>query len=109
MKRGDIVTVAAGTGYVGKPRPAVVVQSNVFVTVFSVVVCPLTNNPVEVPSVRMTIEPTAINGLRARSWAMLDKIGAVHRDKVGNRVGSLAAEDMSRLDEALMLFLGLAG
>ena len=108
MKRGDVVTVAAGTGYAGKPRPGIVVQSDVFDTVFSMVVCPLTSNPFEVQSVRVAIEPSATNGLRARSWAMVDKMGAVRRDKIDKTIGALAATDVSRLDEALMVFLGLA-
>lgn len=109
MKRGDVVTVAAGTGYAGKPRPAVIIQSDTFDTVFSLIVCPLTSNPFEIPSVRITIEPSSANGLRKRSWTMIDKMGAVRRDKLGNRVGQLAAADMAELDGALLAFLGLAG
>jgi mRNA interferase MazF len=108
VKRGDVVTIAAGTGYVGKPRPAVIVQSDVFDTFFSIIVCPLTSNPFEIPSVRVTIEPSAANGLRKRSWAMVDKMGAVRRDKLGKRVGQLADADMAQLDEGLLVFLGLA-
>jgi mRNA interferase MazF len=108
VKRGDVVTVAAGTGYAGKPRPAVIIQSDVFETRFSVVVCPLTSNPFEVSAVRITIEPSLANGLRKRSWAMVDKMGAVRRDKLGKKIGALTAADLSNLDEALLLFLGLA-
>jgi hypothetical protein len=57
----------------------------------------------------MTIEPSAINGLPEQSWAMVDKMGAVRREKIGKTFGALTAEDTSRLDAALMVFLGLAG
>lgn len=43
MQRGDVVTVAA-TGDYGKPRPAVIVQSDAFPeTHASVVICQLTS------------------------------------------------------------------
>ena len=44
MKRGTIVVVAAPGAYTGKPRPAVVVQSDLFnPTHASLTICPITS------------------------------------------------------------------
>lgn len=105
--RGELVTAAAGAGYVGKPRPAVIVQADSFETAASVIVCSLTTNPLEVHSMRVTIAPSSTNGLRSRSWAMIDKLSVVQRAKIGKHIGRLASEDMVRLNRALIAFLGL--
>jgi mRNA interferase MazF len=107
--RGDIVTVAAGTGYAGKPRPAVVVQANGFEHTLSLVTCPLTTDDVSASLIRLFVEPTNQNGLRKPSWIMVEKITALRRDKIGKHIGRLAATDLARLNTALVVFLGLAG
>ena len=106
MRRGDIVTVAAGGGYAGKPRPAVIMQSDDFSTTASVTVCLVTADEIDAPLFRLELAPSART---ARSWVMADKIMTVRRDKVGRRIGSLPAQDMVRLERALLVFLGLAG
>jgi mRNA interferase MazF len=73
MRRGDLVTVAAAGDY-GKPRPAVIIQTDAFPeTSASVVICQLTSETVEPPDFRITIDPSDNNGLRARSQIMADK------------------------------------
>ena len=67
MKRGDVVTVAAAGDY-GKPRPAVIVQTDALPeTHASVVICQMTSEIVDAPDFRVTIDPTKRNGLRVRS------------------------------------------
>ena len=109
MRRGDIVTVAAGGGYAGKPRPAVIIQSDDFSTTASVTLCLVTADEVDAPLFRLELAPSAQTALKARSWIMADKIMTVRREKVGRRIGSLPAQDMVRLERALLVFLGLAG
>lgn len=107
MKRGDLVVVAA-PGDFGKPRPAVVVQSDLFNrTHATVVVCPLTTDVSAAPLFRITVEPTSGNGLRARSDNMVDKVVALRRQRLGRPVGVLDRDTMVRLDRSLALFLGL--
>ena len=73
MRRGDVVTVAAAGDY-GKPRPAVIVQSDAFPAQHaSVVISQMTSDIVEAPDFRVTIEPSIENGLRVRSQVMVDK------------------------------------
>jgi mRNA interferase MazF len=108
MRRGDVVTVAAAGDY-GKPRPAIVVQTDAFPeTHASVVVCQITSDLFDAPDFRVTVDPSSANGLRVRSQIMADKPVTVRRERVGQRVGHLAADDMRRLNAALAFVMGLA-
>lgn len=108
MKRGDVVTVAVQGDY-GKPRPAVVVQADVFNdTHASVTVLPLTSSIVDAPLFRLTIDPSRQNGLTRVSQVMVDKIITVPRSKIGKVVGTLSDDMMIRLVRALSVWLGIA-
>lgn len=107
MKRGELWSVAA-TGYAGKPRPAVIVQSDKFDVTDSVTVCLFTTDAADAPYLRLPVAPTERNGLHSVSRLMVDKIVTVHKSKVGKRLGLLDRADVLRLDRAMMVFLGLA-
>ena len=109
MRRGDIVTVAAGGGYAGKPRPAVVVQSDDFAATASVSVCLVTSHAIDAPLLRLPVVWSMDNSLSVPSWIMADKIMTVPRGKVGDQIGHLLADDVTRLNRSLLVFLGLAG
>ena len=107
MSRGDLVIVAAPGDY-GKPRPAVVVQSNAIPeSHVSVVICPMTSELAEA-DFRMTIEPAPETGLRVRSQVMADKPVTIRRERIGRRIGQLRSSDLARLNVALALVMGLA-
>jgi mRNA interferase MazF len=108
MRRGDLVIVAAAGDY-GKPRPAVVVQTDVFPeTSVSVVICQLTSELVEAPDFRIVIDPSESNGLRARSQIMADKPVTVRTVRIGQSIGRLNEGDLGRLNAALAFVMGLA-
>ncbi|WHZ13135.1 MAG: hypothetical protein OJF60_003576 [Burkholderiaceae bacterium] len=108
MKRGDVITVAA-TGDYGKPRPAVIVQTDALpLQHASVVVCQMTSDLSNAPDFRITIEPSAKNGLRIRSQVMADKPVTIRRERVGQRIGHLEDGDVARLNIALAFVMGLA-
>jgi len=108
MRRGDVVTVAA-TGDYGKPRPAVVVQTDAFPESHaSVVVCQLTSELADAPDFRVTIDPSPENGLRLISQVMADKPVTIRRERIGRNIGRLDSRDMTRLGAALEFVLGLA-
>ncbi len=107
MKRGEIWTVSA-SGYAGKPRPAVIVQDDRFDATASITLCVFTSDETEAPLFRLTVEPSARNGLKAESRLMVDKITTVSRDRLGKQIGSLDDQDMLRLNRAILVFLGLA-
>ena len=107
MNRGDVV-VAAAPGDYGKPRPAVVVQSDLFnATHASIVVCPITSHLVDAPMFRLTLRPTTGNGLARESQVMVDKVVAVRRERVDRTVGQLTMKELASVDEALRWWLGL--
>ena len=108
MTRGDVVVVAAPGDY-GKPRPAVVVQTDVLpVEHPSVIVCRMTSDLVDDADFRVTIEPGAASGLRSRSQVMADKPVTVRRERIGRKIGRLPPSEMIRLNVALAFVLGLA-
>ncbi|MBS0277140.1 MAG: type II toxin-antitoxin system PemK/MazF family toxin [Proteobacteria bacterium] len=108
MKRGEIWTVSGGIDYAGKPRPAVIVQDDIFPGTRSIIVCLITSDLTETPIFRVPVEPSEINGLRTPSRLMVDKIGTIPKSKVGNRIGRLSNADIVRLNRTMMVFLGLA-
>jgi mRNA interferase MazF len=108
VRRGEIWTVAGGAGYAGKPRPVVVIQDDSFDATDSITVCPFTTDPTEAPLIRVLIEPNEGNGLRTPCRLMVDKITTVSKSRIGDRVGGLDPEDVVRLNQAALVFLGLA-
>lgn len=109
MKRGDLVTVALPGDY-GKPRPALVLQADLFnETHASVTVAPVTSTLVNAPLFRLAVEPSRRNGLRALSQVMVDKLTSVRRERLGAPIGELEPDTMTRVNRALALWLGIAG
>jgi mRNA interferase MazF len=109
MRRGDIWTVAGGRDYAGKPRPVVIVQDDSFDATDSITVCAFTTDETEAPLFHLPVEPNDRNGLLATSRLMVDKITTVPKAKVGAQIGRLDNEDILRVNQAILVFLGLAG
>ena len=108
MKRGDLVIVSAPGDY-GKPRRAVIVQSDVFnETHASIVVCLITSERQHAPLFRIDVQPSETTGLTVTSQIMVDKIVALRRERIAQHVGHLNDETMVRLNRSLALFIGLA-
>ncbi|MDE0002345.1 MAG: type II toxin-antitoxin system PemK/MazF family toxin [Rhodospirillaceae bacterium] len=107
MKRGE-VWIVSGSGYAGKPRPAVILQDDRFDATASVTICVFTTDSTVAPLFRLAIEPDDRNGLRTTSRLMVDKITTVSRQRVGECIGRLSAPELVRLNRAIAVFLGLA-
>ena len=107
MRRAEIWTVAGGSGYAGKPRPAVIIQDDRFDT-DSVTICPFTTDPTAAPLFRLDIEATPLNDLQESCRLMVDKMNTVSRSKLGAQVGALGDADLVRLNRAIVVFLGIA-
>lgn len=100
--------VAARGAYSGKPRPAVVVQSDLFTpTHGSVTLCLVTSELREAPLFRIDVVPSAENGFRKQSQVMVDKLFSAPRESIRDRVGTLDGPTMNRVSEALRLWLDL--
>ena len=107
MNRGDLVTIAI-QGDFGKPRPALVIQSDQFSEHTSVTILPVTSTLVDAPLLRVTVEPSATNGLQSKSQVMVDKAVTVKRDKLGAAFGSASDATMLEVGRCLAVFLGIA-
>jgi mRNA interferase MazF len=107
VNRGDLVTIALQGDY-GKPRPALVLQSDLFGELPSVTILPITSDTRDVPLLRIVVEPSETNGLRQRSEIMVDKAQTVSREKIGGIFGHLDDRTMLMVNRSLALFLGLA-
>jgi mRNA interferase MazF len=107
VKRGDLVT-ASLAGDSGKPRPALVIQSDLFDAHPSVTVLPVTSELRDVPLFRVRVEPTVDNGLRKPSEVMIDKAHTIAREKIGKTIGQLDDESMLAVNRGLAVFLGFA-
>ena len=107
MKRGDIVTVAIAGDY-GKPRPALVVQSDWLYETESVLVCLLTTALRDAPLYRLPVLPTQQTGLREPSQIMVDKIMAVRRERCGAVIGHIGEAETLALGRLLALVVGIA-
>ena len=109
MSRGEIWTVAGGV-YAAKPRPAVIVQEDLFDATSSVIVAPMTRALLDAPLMRIRISggDGRLSGLDRDSDVMIDKLTTVRRSNVHTRVGRLTAEQLVEIERAMMAFLGLA-
>lgn len=106
MKRGDLVTIAVSGDY-GKPRPALIIQADMFLPLPSVTVLQLTSHIHEEHLTRIRVEPSTTNNLRGPSQIIIDRAMTVPRTKVGQVFGYLDLETMTGVNKALMRFLGL--
>ena len=107
MRRGDLVTVAM-PGDFGKPRPALVIQADQFDQSGTLVVLLISGTLIDAPLIRITVQPTAGNGLRKTSQVMVDKVMSVKREKLDLPIGRLEDEKMVSVTRSLALFLGIA-
>jgi len=106
MRRGDFVTIAM-QGDFGKPRLALVIQSDLFDAHATVTVLPVTSALIAAPLLRFTVQASPENGLQKPSQVMVDKTMTVKRDRVGQAFGRIEADAMVEVERCLAVFLGI--
>ena len=106
MNRGELWTVSGGT-YAQKPRPALIIQDDLFAASESVTLLPLTSQLTDAPLLRLTVEPGQLTGLERVSQIMVDKLTTVRRANLGQRMGRVDAKTMVAVEQSLAIFLGL--
>jgi mRNA interferase MazF len=107
VKRGDFVIVSA-PGDLGKPRPALVIQSDYYDATGTLTVLLVSSDLIEAPAFRINIQPTAANGLRLPSQIQVDKAYAMPRSRIRQRIGSIDSATLITVNSALAGFLGIA-
>jgi mRNA interferase MazF len=108
MNQGEIRPVSNSPDYAGKSRPVVIIQDDAFDATASITICTFTTDETDAPLFRLPVLPTQRNGLSAPSRLMVDKITTVPKSKVSAPIGRLDPADVIRLNQALLVFLGLA-
>lgn len=109
MKRGDVVTIAGGEGdYSSKPRPVIIIQSDIFNELESIAVLPLTSHLEDAPVFRVVIEPYKNNGISKLSQAMVDKIMPVRKERINEKIGKIDRKTMIKIESAIAVFYGIA-
>ena len=108
MRRGEVWTVAGSADYAGKPRSVVIVQDDSFDATNSVTICAFTTDETNAPLFRLLVEPNEQNGLRFASRLMVDKMTTVPKSKLGQKIGRLDDVTVVRLNQSMIVFLGLA-
>ncbi|MGH8728834.1 MAG: type II toxin-antitoxin system PemK/MazF family toxin [Burkholderiales bacterium] len=107
MKRGELY-VAAPPGDYGKPRPVVIVQSDFFIAARdSVTVCLLSSTPIDAPLFRVPVKRGPLNRLKRASEVMADKLMTLRKERLGESLGTLSADELAALDQALRRWLAL--
>lgn len=109
MKRGDVVIVAdrSAGDFGGKPRPAVVVQADMFAHHPSVTICLITTRVRGYGLFRVPVPASEATGLLEDSEVSVDKTQTVWVQRVGRRIGRLSDEHMSAVGDALRRWLAL--
>jgi mRNA interferase MazF len=108
--RGDVVIVADRRGeFTGKPRPALVVQSDAFRDAPTVPILPLTSDgQMDAPLLHIPVPADKNTGLSVPSWARIELIAAVRRRHIGPVIGRADDATMLAVNRALVVFLKLA-
>jgi mRNA interferase MazF len=108
IARGDFVLAAAPGDY-GRPRPALAVQSDLFAALPSITICPLTSFlREEAGPLRITVEPSALTGLRKRSQIAIDKVTTLSRNRFGPVIGRADEDLMRQVTRSIAVFFGIA-
>jgi mRNA interferase MazF len=107
VRRGDLITVALNGDY-GKPRPALVIQSDNTMDTASVTVLLLTSEVLDAAYFRHTVQPSAANGLRVVSQVQIDRAMTLPRTRAGSTIGRLDPDEMPSISRNLAVFLGIA-
>ena len=106
IRRGDLLPIALA-GDFGKPRPALVIQSDLFDQHPTVTVLLVSSTLADAPLLRVTVNPSLQNGLQSISQVMIDKTMTVRREKLGNSFGKLEFETLQEVERCLAVFLGV--
>ncbi|MDQ0676105.1 mRNA interferase MazF [Pseudarthrobacter siccitolerans] len=107
MNRGELWTVSGGT-HAQKPRPALIIQDDLFAASESITLLPLTSHLTDAPLLRLTVNPSPLTGLAQNSQIMVDKLTTVRRANLAQRIGRIDSETMVAVEQSLAVFLGLA-
>lgn len=93
---------------IGKVRPVLVVQSDLFVTESdSTIVCPITSKGVGSSILKVKLEIFEGTGLKKESWIVLDQLRSIDNRRLIQKIGSIDNDLRSKVNENLKIVLDL--
>lgn len=108
-KRGELWTVAGGAGNItSKPRPALILTSDIFAELDYVTILLITTDPTE-GFTRIPLPVTRQTGLEEPSMIQADKVVTVHRRHLRQRCGYVSPTVLAKVREAVSAYLGFGG
>src|SRR5207302_1941997 len=100
--------MATKGAYTSKPRPAVVVQADLFnSTHSSTTVCLITSDWMDASLVRVSLPPGERTGLLSASQVMVDKIVSIPNPAIVRQIGHCDESELDAIDAALRRWLSL--
>lgn len=108
-RRGDLWTLAGeGGNLTSKPRPALIVTSDVFADLDFVTVLLVTTDQTE-GFTRIPVPADRATGLSEPSMIQADKIVTVHRRNLRQRCGYVEPAVLAKVREVTSAYLGFGG
>ena len=83
------------------------IQADHFINLSTLVVLPLTSTILDLPLVRVTVEPSRGTGLRRRSQVIVSRPQFLPRGKAGLVIGHLDAATLLEVTRRLAVLLGI--
>lgn len=108
IERGAIFSASEKGVLTAKPRPVLVVQNNTANRLHSTItVCLISTVATGQGLFRVAVAPNPENGLLEQSEVQADRIYSFQRENFRERIGTLSAADMVRVEQALRRWLDL--
>ena len=108
MKRGQLVLTVGRGDFSTKPRPSLIIQSDLFNEHHpSFTVCPVTSVITGDAFYRIPLPSNAATGLRQDSEVEIDLVQAIRRERVSRVIGGVPDDLMTAVDDALRRWLSL--
>jgi mRNA-degrading endonuclease toxin of MazEF toxin-antitoxin module len=104
VRRGELWTASGGKHYAGKPRLVLIIQDDAFDKTGSVTVCLLTTDTVDVPLLRIQLEPDSDNGLSTPSRIMVDKVTTT---ELGTTLANSAGVSVATVEHLMAALFGM--
>jgi mRNA interferase MazF len=106
MNRGEIWTIR-DDGYASKARPVIIVQTDPGEYFNSVILCLFTTFESSHIPTRIRVMPNETNGLRKDSFVMTEKLIAINKKELGEKIGVLTDEQMRQISRQLAKLLDI--
>ncbi|WP_425389462.1 type II toxin-antitoxin system PemK/MazF family toxin [Ekhidna sp.] len=93
---------------IGKVRPILIVQTNLINNLSdSTLICPVTSKTSQSEITKVKIDPSAENGLKSKSWVIVDQIRSIDNRRLIRKLGTLSMGNRTSIRRSLKIILDL--